>query len=226
MCGRYASFLPAEFIGRLFATVNPLPNLAPTWNMAPTMDAPVVRLIDGDRHLDALKWGLVPYLHEGSEEGAQADQRPLGERRQVGSVQSGLRRPALPCARSGLLRMAGRSRWQDAVRRGTHRWRAGRLRGHLGKVEIPGGGDPPDVCDHHHGCEPAARRNTGPHAGYYRAEGLAARLGETEGDPASLLRPAPEDVLRIWPVGKAVGNFRNDGPALLKPSTITEPTLP
>ena len=50
-------------------------------------------------------------------------------------------------------------------------------------------------------------------------------LGETEGDPASLLRPAPEDVLRIWPVGKAVGNFRNDGPALLKPSTITEPTL-
>jgi putative SOS response-associated peptidase YedK len=55
-------FLPAEFIARLFATVNPLPNLAPTWNMAPTMDAPVVRLIDGDRHLDALKWGLVPYF--------------------------------------------------------------------------------------------------------------------------------------------------------------------
>ena len=50
-------------------------------------------------------------------------------------------------------------------------------------------------------------------------------LGETEGDAASLLRPAPEDVLRVWPVGKAVGNFRNDGPELLKPSTITEPTL-
>ena len=32
MCGRYASFLGAEFIARLFATVNPLPNLAPTWN--------------------------------------------------------------------------------------------------------------------------------------------------------------------------------------------------
>jgi putative SOS response-associated peptidase YedK len=62
MCGRYASFLPAEFIARLFATVNPLPNLAPTWNMAPTMDAPVVRIINGARHLDALKWGLVPYF--------------------------------------------------------------------------------------------------------------------------------------------------------------------
>ena len=41
MGGRYASFLPAEFIARLFATVNPLPNLAPTWNMAPkSVDRP------------------------------------------------------------------------------------------------------------------------------------------------------------------------------------------
>jgi Protein of unknown function (DUF3072) len=40
MCGRYASFLPPEFLARLFATVNPLPNLQPTWNLAPTDDAP------------------------------------------------------------------------------------------------------------------------------------------------------------------------------------------
>jgi putative SOS response-associated peptidase YedK len=41
--------------------VNPFLNLAPTWNMAPTMDAPVVRLnSNGERHLDVLKWGLVP----------------------------------------------------------------------------------------------------------------------------------------------------------------------
>ena len=64
MCGRYASFLPAEAIARIFGTVNPLPNLAPTWNMAPTMDAPVVRLHPkkDERHLDVLKWGLVPYF--------------------------------------------------------------------------------------------------------------------------------------------------------------------
>jgi SOS response associated peptidase (SRAP) len=31
--------------------------------MAPTMDAPVVRLnSNGERHLDVLKWGLVPYF--------------------------------------------------------------------------------------------------------------------------------------------------------------------
>jgi hypothetical protein len=64
MYGRYASFLPADYLARLLATVNPPPNLKPTWNMAPTMDAPVVRL-DRDtngRHLDVMKWGLVPYF--------------------------------------------------------------------------------------------------------------------------------------------------------------------
>jgi putative SOS response-associated peptidase YedK len=62
MCGRYASFLPAEAVARLFRTVNPLPNLPPTWNMAPTQDAMVVRRHpeSGERHLDLLKWGLLP----------------------------------------------------------------------------------------------------------------------------------------------------------------------
>ena len=50
-------------------------------------------------------------------------------------------------------------------------------------------------------------------------------LGETACNPSSLLRAAPEDVLRVWPVGKAVGNFRNDGPQLLEPIAVTEPTL-
>jgi putative SOS response-associated peptidase YedK len=43
MCGRFASFLPAEAIARIFGTVNPLPNLAPSWNVAPTSDVAVVR---------------------------------------------------------------------------------------------------------------------------------------------------------------------------------------
>jgi putative SOS response-associated peptidase YedK len=36
-------------------------------------------------------------------------------------------------------------------------------------------------------------------------------LGEVDGDPASLLRPAPEGILRTWQVGKAVGNVKNNG---------------
>jgi putative SOS response-associated peptidase YedK len=50
-------------------------------------------------------------------------------------------------------------------------------------------------------------------------------LGETEGDPGKLLRTLPENVLRVWPIGKAVGNVRNDGPELLEPTTVAEPAL-
>ena len=50
-------------------------------------------------------------------------------------------------------------------------------------------------------------------------------LGEAEGDPKSLLRAAPEDVLRVWPVDKKVGNFRNDGPELLEPRPLDEADL-
>jgi hypothetical protein len=37
-----ASFLPAEALARVFGTAGQLPNLKPTWNMAPTKDAPIV----------------------------------------------------------------------------------------------------------------------------------------------------------------------------------------
>jgi len=50
-------------------------------------------------------------------------------------------------------------------------------------------------------------------------------LGEAEGDPASLLHAAPEDVLRLWRVGKAVGNVKHDGPELIKPVKAPEPRL-
>jgi putative SOS response-associated peptidase YedK len=50
-------------------------------------------------------------------------------------------------------------------------------------------------------------------------------LGEQEGDPATLLRAAPEDALRFWSVDKKVGNVRNDGPDLIKPVVRAEVSL-
>ena len=52
MCGRYASFLPAEALARIFGATNPLPNLAPSWNVAPTNEVAVVR-----RHPDSAELG-------------------------------------------------------------------------------------------------------------------------------------------------------------------------
>jgi putative SOS response-associated peptidase YedK len=42
----------------------PTPNIAPSWNVAPTDSPPIVRYDAkaGERSLDVLRWGLVPFL--------------------------------------------------------------------------------------------------------------------------------------------------------------------
>lgn len=49
-------------MARPFATVNAIPNLLPSFNKAPTQDGLVVRRHPDTaaRHLDVLRWGLVP----------------------------------------------------------------------------------------------------------------------------------------------------------------------
>ena len=167
MCGRYASFLPAEFIARLFATVNPLPNLAPTWNMAPTMEAPVVRLIDGNRHLDALTWGLVPYF---TKELKNA-RKPINARSET-IAESGMFKEAFAERRCLVPAPA-------STNGGTFRPFASppRFGGIWEKMEIARGRDPPDLRHHHDRCEPAACGDSGPHAGHHRTAGLAAVTG-------------------------------------------------
>jgi putative SOS response-associated peptidase YedK len=93
MCGRYASFLPAEAVARLFHTVNPIPNLPPTWNMAPTQDAMVVRHHPetGERHLDLLKWGLLPFFTKDPSSCEAADQCTSRDGDDIGHVQISIR---------------------------------------------------------------------------------------------------------------------------------------
>ncbi|UUX49583.1 SOS response-associated peptidase [Nisaea acidiphila] len=59
MCGRYSITSAPEAIRRLFA-VSDMINLEPRYNMAPMQSAPVIREREGARHMDMLRWGLVP----------------------------------------------------------------------------------------------------------------------------------------------------------------------
>ena len=59
-CGRCATFLPVEVAARLFHTVNPLPNVAPSWHVAPTNDAMAVRRA----HRDIQNGGDKRHLHD------------------------------------------------------------------------------------------------------------------------------------------------------------------
>jgi putative SOS response-associated peptidase YedK len=51
-------------------------------------------------------------------------------------------------------------------------------------------------------------------------ENWPAWLGEapaTRDELKALLRPYPADKMKLWPVGREVGNWRNDGPQLVEP---------
>ena len=80
MCGRFSAQLPPELLRQLFLTRNPLVNAAPSWNVAPTDPAMVVRhhKASAERRLDILRWGLVPHFTKGSENRPPPHQRARG----------------------------------------------------------------------------------------------------------------------------------------------------
>src|SRR5215469_3438976 len=65
MCGRVHLSADVNEIEGVFSIPphRPSPNFAPSWNAAPTDQLPVVRYDRnaGERSLDLLRWGLVPY---------------------------------------------------------------------------------------------------------------------------------------------------------------------
>jgi putative SOS response-associated peptidase YedK len=227
MCGRYASFLPAEYLARLFATVNPPPNLTPTWNMAPTMDAPTVRLDreTGERHLDVLKWGLVPYFTKDLKKA----RKPINARRETVAT-SGMFREAF-AKRRCLVPAAAYYEWLDGPN-GKVPFAVARLDGD--PVVFGGMWEEwrsPDGEKLRTFATITTEANKQLSVIQDRMPVIIERedwpvwLGEAEGDPKSLLGAAPEDVLRVWPVDKKVGNFRNDGPELLEPRPLDEADL-
>jgi putative SOS response-associated peptidase YedK len=62
MCGRFFLQRDPAGLARYFETANPTPNHPPSWNVAVTQPSLVVRQHpeQGSRHLDVLRWGLVP----------------------------------------------------------------------------------------------------------------------------------------------------------------------
>jgi putative SOS response-associated peptidase YedK len=63
MCGRFLNSLPPAEIGGIFRTKNVAPNYPARFNIAPTDPVLAVRWNGktGERSLDALRWGLIPY---------------------------------------------------------------------------------------------------------------------------------------------------------------------
>jgi len=73
MCGRYLLKAPADALRRAFGFVEQ-PNLMPRYNIAPTQEVPVIRERrepKGERTLQLLRWGLIPYFAADMKGGAK-----------------------------------------------------------------------------------------------------------------------------------------------------------
>jgi putative SOS response-associated peptidase YedK len=219
MCGRFASTLPLEQLARLFAITEPLPNAAPSWNVAPTQAAAVVRRRpdSGARVLSLLSWGLLPSFTQGP----ARPPRPINARAETVAT-NGLFRGAFasrrclvpadayyewhtegatktpyaiarcdgaPCALGGL--------WEG------HRAADGTVTRSFAIVTVPASA----ALAHLHPRMPLVLESAD----------WAAWLGESGDDARSLLRSSPDGVLKAWRVSPKVNNARNEGPALLAP---------
>jgi putative SOS response-associated peptidase YedK len=225
MCGRYASFLPPELIARLFGTKNPLPNLKPTWNMAPTMSAPVVRRHpeSEERHLDLLTWGLVPSFTKDF----KAARKPINARAETvgtsGMFKAALakRRCLVPAAAFYEWKATPDSKVPHAIARAD-----GEMLAFAGLWE---GWRSPEGDVLRSFVIITTEANAQMSALHSRMPVILEQadwplwLGEADSGAEMLLRPAAGGVLRIWPVDKRVGNVRNDGPDLLEPHVPPEP---
>jgi putative SOS response-associated peptidase YedK len=218
MCGRYASFLPAEALRALFHTVNPTPNWEPTWNMAPTRDAPVVRLhpTTHARHLDLLRWGLVPHWAKDP----RSVHQPINARAETVAT-APMFRDAL-ASRRCLVPAAAFYEWQTTDE-GKLPFAVARADGQPGVFaglwEGWRGADG-EVLRTFAIVTTTANPLLRPiHARMpvvLEAADWPAWLGEFDDDPTHLLRPS-EAELRVWRVGTAVNSVRNDQASLLEP---------
>jgi len=226
MCGRFLNRLPPAETARLFATKNVAPNYPARFNIAPTDPVLAVRFNakTGERSLDALRWGLVPYWAKDLSIGARLINaraetlatvpafRDAFERRRCLIPASGFyewrkdgrtRTPyAIVPADEPLFAFAGLwENWRDSSAGADAPW--------LRSCTIVTA-EPNALLAPIHERMPAILPR----------EAWAQWLGEAQADAAALqalLTPYPAERMRLYPVAPRVNSVKNDDPSLIEP---------
>ncbi len=225
MCGRYRLHTAPGVLADWAETrLNPLPNFPPRWNIAPTQDALVIRRHPetGERHLDPLRWGLVPHWAKDAAGAA----RLINARSET-------------VATTPAFRDAFRKRRCLVPADGFYEWQAvaGAARKQPYTIQLASG-QPMAFAGLWEGWrDPAsgevlrsftilttdANRTLAPL--HHRMPVILDRaawpawLGEDAAAPEdlrALLRPCPDEALLAWPVAPRVGNVREDDPGLIE----------
>ena len=226
MCGRFASTLPPDRIREIFRTVGSIPNHRPSWNVAPTQTAMVVRRHpeSGERRLDALAWGLIPSFTRDPKGG----RKPVNARAETIATTSMFR--GAYEARRCIVPMDAFYEW-ETTSTGKQPWAFARADGTplamAGLWEAwrdPAGEVRRTFTIATTTANSFMRRIHDRMPVILEPDAWPTWLAEDVGDPAVLLRPAAEDVLRCWPVSRDVNSPRDDRPDLL--NRVVLPTMP
>jgi putative SOS response-associated peptidase YedK len=224
MCGRARLSSDVSEIKLAFSIPpeRPAPNIAPSWNVAPTDSLPIVHydVKDGARSLEVMRWGLIPYWAKDIKIGfstinARAEEvdtkpafREAFQRRRClvpvdnfyewAKTGTGKQPYAVALADRRLMALAGL--WE------TWRSPAGeRVRSFTIVTTTPN-----ELC--------AALHNRMPVV--LRPDVWPAWLGEYPAsvqDLKAMLAPYPSDEMICWPVSARVGNVKNNDPDLIEP---------
>jgi putative SOS response-associated peptidase YedK len=223
MCGRARLSSDVSEIKLVFSIPpdRPAPNFPPSWNVAPTDSLPAVRYDAkaGQRSLDMLRWGLIPYWAKDIKVGfANINARPRGSRPSplFGRRSSG----AAASCRSTASTNGKRPKLQAALCDSAGRPAPDGAGGLVGKLALAGRRMGSQLRDHHDRPERALRAAPQPHAGGPETRSLPVWLGEQpadEGALKALLAPFPSEEMTCWPVSARVGNVKNNDASLIEP---------
>jgi putative SOS response-associated peptidase YedK len=232
MCGRFVATSPPDELAAYFgATPAPEAALQPNYNVAPTQDVLAVVEHEGERHLDAFHWGLIPSWAKDAKIGS----RMINARAETLAEKSAFKKPFQ--TRRCLVPADGFYEWKKLTS-GTkpkkqpmyiHRvdgqplafagiWSVWRgpdrdqdpLRS-LTIVTTTPNGLMATIHDRMPVILPEDRWATWLDRGNDDIDALTP-----------LLAPAPDDLLTLTPVSTLVNNVRNNGPELLEPAPEQE----
>lgn len=226
MCGR--ARLSTDFseirIAFRIPPERPVPNFAPTWNLAPTDPIPIVHRDreDGQRRLDVVRWGLIPYCAKDIKIGYSTINARCEDVETKPAFREAFRRRRCLVPLDGFYewkKLGGRDRQPYAIA-----LKSGRLMAMAGLWETwrsPAGETvrsativtcaPNELVAELHDRMPVI----------LPPSAWPIWLGEESVDRPEtlkmLLAPYPADDMAVWPVDKCVGNVGNNDPALIDP---------
>jgi putative SOS response-associated peptidase YedK len=223
MCGRVK--LPddvLEIVDAFRIKRNMISDYAPQWNVPPTTPVPVITSEDGERRLEWMRWGLIPYWARDEKIGystfnARAD--TLDTKPAFRSAWRAGRRIAI--VTSGFYEWRKSDKQPFCITLGN---KQPMLMAGLYETWKPPQGDsvrtatiittePNPLIAELHDRMPVILDED--------PESIAAWLGETPlPTPKVFLKSFPAERMTMWPVAKAIGNVKNEGRELAEPVTL------